>query len=1002
MTNEGPLDNPRLREVEAALELGHLEEAQSLLGAMSNSRGLERGIAFLSVRLLHQRGRLDRIALEERLEDLVRGDAPFPEAARMLEAVRAGTLAQPAPALSQRKLPRLEPADSVRRIAALEAPRAPSARPDPLLDALGTLAVPQAPRISEHVRTAPTLDPPSPALSASLDLPAPSPAPGSDAPVELEWPTSSEPAGGEAASVSQSPVPLADSLEPPDPGLDEAWLEETAPGEPKAPARDRKPPSERPPRSRIPSIPRAPGLPRFTPPPDLSPSYVPPDRHGGERARDLQAEALRAALQGAPLVNPVGGLGVAGAASASQRPLARRSSTSFRAVRSSGAVDNAAGVSPDAAPAAAEAERAPSQPDVPRAGSGAPAVEAASAGGDAERRPSERGSGRYSGAPPQADVVYGRRLLLTKPETPPSDTPDLPAPRIRSGRAADIAVARAPNLFEIASLLDEHRFADALQVLDRAGRSAEHELLRARALHGAGRSDEALSVTSELCETRTLDPELRAGAARLMVELGSPQDALVHARRASHQAPDTPLVQLTLAWAAVRLSHRTGRSDLVSEASRVLESIRSHGGPHPGLVLALRACVHALRGESERAIGIAQRALALDPRSADAVAAQLVACARLGRVGEARRALERLQELAPLEAAVLAQLVASSSASSTPPTEGILEVFGDAADAEALWDAEELALFHGNPELALQRFEQECRRQLSELAEHHEDQSFAVIAELAARVLTQAPVFAHFAPYDFCRGSLRRVFAALDLLYDPARTEREEADPFPALLLVGAYLGQVFAEATGGDWHGSVLDLPSVLVVSPDRIIRPFRELSARLRDGQPIGFAHFDAPDAAPLSAGARRERPNWSPPKPWGAVTWPTPDELPRLGRAFARSVPSRWCAVTGARGLDGTIASLIELEQYLSLLRESSPAFVAPPWIPRIAVLAGAYLGEVVRAVFGAKWTRVEGAAVGAQKYRMRLGNGELTPVALIHAKLSGQDTTPLTEYVTHLPR
>jgi Flp pilus assembly protein TadD len=63
--------------------------------------------------------------------------------------------------------------------------------------------------------------------------------------------------------------------------------------------------------------------------------------------------------------------------------------------------------------------------------------------------------------------------------------------------------------------------------------------------------------------------------------------------------------------------------------------------------------VQAKSGDPERAIGAAQRALALDARSADALIALAVGETRLRRYDEARQAWAELQRVAANEADAL-------------------------------------------------------------------------------------------------------------------------------------------------------------------------------------------------------------------------------------------------------------------------------------------------------------------------------------------------------------
>jgi hypothetical protein len=84
----GPLDDPRLREVEACLNAGRFDEAQQKLVGLGGVRALGPGVAYLTTRLLAQRGRLDAVAIAERIQDVLAEAPDFPEAHSYLVSVR--------------------------------------------------------------------------------------------------------------------------------------------------------------------------------------------------------------------------------------------------------------------------------------------------------------------------------------------------------------------------------------------------------------------------------------------------------------------------------------------------------------------------------------------------------------------------------------------------------------------------------------------------------------------------------------------------------------------------------------------------------------------------------------------------------------------------------------------------------------------------------------------------------------------------------------------------
>lgn len=86
----GPLDDPRLREVEACLNEGRFDEAQQKLVGLGGVRALGPGVAYLTTRLLAQRGRLDAVAIAERMNDVLSEAPDFPEARSYLTSIRPG------------------------------------------------------------------------------------------------------------------------------------------------------------------------------------------------------------------------------------------------------------------------------------------------------------------------------------------------------------------------------------------------------------------------------------------------------------------------------------------------------------------------------------------------------------------------------------------------------------------------------------------------------------------------------------------------------------------------------------------------------------------------------------------------------------------------------------------------------------------------------------------------------------------------------------------------
>src|SRR5215813_592133 len=103
MGRGGPLDHPELLEVQKLLDDRDVAEAQRRLGRLGNRAELSHGIAFLTTRLLHARGRLDLRGVAERLRELLAAAPGFEEALALLAQAEAGQSARPGPPPLQRK-----------------------------------------------------------------------------------------------------------------------------------------------------------------------------------------------------------------------------------------------------------------------------------------------------------------------------------------------------------------------------------------------------------------------------------------------------------------------------------------------------------------------------------------------------------------------------------------------------------------------------------------------------------------------------------------------------------------------------------------------------------------------------------------------------------------------------------------------------------------------------------------------------------------------------------
>jgi hypothetical protein len=200
------------------------------------------------------------------------------------------------------------------------------------------------------------------------------------------------------------------------------------------------------------------------------------------------------------------------------------------------------------------------------------------------------------------------------------------------------------------------------------------------------------------------------------------------------------------------------------------------------------------------------------------------------------------------------------------------------------------------------------------------------------------------------------------------------------------------------------MDIDRVRVQSSESRWSPLRLVESFLRERHEV---KFDLPSstrsAHPGSdPWCRHRAPVIVPPCPWDPDRWPAPQLLSKLGRALSSSVLSRHCEQRSGSPLDGSIASLSGLDQYLSMLSPTMlRAAVDAPWVPRVGVLVGAYVGEVLRKARGAEWITTDSPERSAATYRLRLpGGGEAQPVVHVVKRLTGEARTNVHDYAARL--
>ncbi len=833
-----------------------------------------------------------------------------------------------------------------------------SASPDP---APGADSAPEPGRPEPEL---PPLSPPPPADSApepsapGIELGMSSSMPAVDSPqnpdeLPLEVGMSPLPA---AADPGASPPPLEVGMSPlpaaADPvasapalelGMASASASELSASQPEEPAGRLEDPDDHRRRFvRTSAIPRAPALPHISEPPDRTPSYAP----DGVPAPDAAPE-------------PVPDLAASGLDDSGELSPPAPQHISDLAVSGAGALPEH---SADPLPAEGRDEAEP--------------------------------AGRYAGQPRAEERVAmprGGVRPLPRSEPPTSDPPVLRR-NVQSGAPPPPTLGALPSLFELATLLDDGEYRRVINAIDSAPDAGPaYVLMRARALAGEGHRDDALGTLERLTRAPLLDPELRAGAARELIELGELSLAVALARHAYEDDPEPPLVRITLAWALLRGACRRSDARALEEASELLEGLRTRGGPRPALVSALRALAQALGGDPERAIAAAQRALAQDAASTDALSAIALASARLERPHDAQQAWLRLLGISYEEADAISDELealgielAQLDPSLRPGSSGE-EVF------ETL---ERMPGEERRPE-AIAAFEQLARARLTELAESGSGHDFSIIAPVAAGFLASTAISRDFALYDLSLWSIERLDAFLHTLYASER-HPSDSDDFPVILLVGSYLGEALRDALGARWEGTVARIDEARVVgNDDESWAPFEMVRARIERGEP-------------LDAGLDRHAEGWdhrvaapeSPPCPWDPLDWPEVGALHEIGSALPSSPIGSWCAAHGGP-LDLTLPSLAVLDRYVDLVAPlRAPPTPDAAWSKRPAVLLGAYVGEVLRNQLRGTWQKTDGD--GAFGYSLVLGSNELKPIVAALARLEGGSQTSLSEYARKIAR
>jgi len=612
--------------------------------------------------------------------------------------------------------------------------------------------------------------------------------------------------------------------------------------------------------------------------------------------------------------------------------------------------------------------------------------------------------------PPSTD--RGRRLELElepEPEVAVELGPlDGRSAEAAAGRAAASRTAKVtpeaselPSVFLIATWLADHDYERALSAIEGMGaeQSPELSLLEVRAQLGLGRKGAARRALDRLCRAPLIDPDLRAAAARLLIELGDLDRAEAQARRAHSEDPDAELSRLTLSWAIARTDSWLPSPRSAAELSELLSEFTPDACPMPALGYALRALVLTQSGSLEQGRIAADSAVALDPSSIDGHAAAALIAQKQGRQADAIRAFNRLLELDHHAADELSQTLSglglSVGRSNTRPAPAA------PPPTVLLWDVAEHQLHAGQHAAAREPFELCLCERLAAISSSPGPSDLALAASVTACFLTESPISRHFAPFDRSLFSIARLDAVLGLLYGSGESSAHLERRGRVLLGLGAYAGECLRQAYAGEWMGSEGDPLGRHVEGQGLYFTPFREVSGRLLSGKPLHIAQSPAPHHPGAEPLGHRVALDLTPPSPWDPAAWPRSSEIAELGARLFESPVGLYCAATELP-LDLSLASLRGLDRYVTLLAPP----LAPPdpeaaWVRRAAVMVGAYLGETLRERAGARWDTARDVGARADAFKLILLNGDkASPIAAAFDRLSGRRLEQPSDYVRRL--
>lgn len=285
---------------------------------------------------------------------------------------------------------------------------------------------------------------------------------------------------------------------------------------------------------------------------------------------------------------------------------------------------------------------------------------------------------------------------------------------------------------------------------------------------------------------------------------------------------------------------------------------------------------------------------------------------------------------------------------------------------------------------------------------------FSELAQQAAEFLTSSYITHHFAPFDRSLSSLARVEWALEATFGFDLKPPPDLDGGALWLLLGAYVGETLCHTHRGEWepHSLSVGTPnprSLRVRAGTQGWYPFLIVEQRFGSGGQVPLTACLGPGLARPGSRAWFEHRPCSTPQPQLWPQSPTAERISELGQSVCSSVLSAACFERTGTTLDLSEDSLLALDLLVDSLVDSAvPLSGREAWLQRLALLVGAYTGEILRRHAGGEW-ELESSALPSDRYILRLPGGfQATPAANIVARAVARKGSQLHGYLRTLLR